>query len=174
MCDLAIREAQPQDAPALLEYLKQVAGETNNLLFGAEGLPANEDDERAFLDRTLHARKSIYLLALHGDTIIAQSSLSCQESRPRIAHWGTLGITVRKPYWHQGIGAQLLAHILAFARDTAQLELIELEVRSDNAPAIALYRKFGFEKTGVFPQMMKLPDGYADCDRMVLRLRRQV
>ena len=170
MCDLTIREAQPQDAPFLLEYLKQVGGESDNLLFGAEGLPAQEDDECAFLERLLHARKSVYLLALRGEAIVGQCSLICQEDRPRIAHWGSLGVTVRKPYWHQGIGAQLLARVIDFARNTAQLELIELEVRSDNAPAIALYRKFGFEKVGAFPQMIKLPSGYAGCDRMVLRL----
>ena len=170
MCDLTIREAQPQDAPFLLEYLKQVGGESDNLLFGAEGLPAQEDDERAFLERLLHARKSVYLLALRGETIVGQCSLICQEDRPRIAHWGSLGVTVRKPYWHQGIGAQLLARVIDFARNTAQLELIELEVRSDNTRAIRLYERYGFRKLCTFPAFFRMGGRDIDFDLMVLPL----
>lgn len=34
-----ITRARPEDAAALLDYLKIVGGETDNLSFGAEGVP---------------------------------------------------------------------------------------------------------------------------------------
>lgn len=43
---------------------------------------------------------------------------------------------------------------------------LSLEVRSDNARGIALYRKFGFEKTGVFRHMMQVNRTYVDYDVM--------
>ena len=38
-------------------------------------------------------------------------------------------------------------------------EQAELEVVSANAPAIALYRKLGFETTGTIPRAFKYQDG---------------
>ena len=43
---------------------------------------------------------------------------------------------------------------------------LSLEVRSDNARGIALYRKFDFEKTGVFRHMMQVNGTYVDYDVM--------
>lgn len=39
MYDILIREALPEDAKAILACMKQVGSETDNLTFGAEGLP---------------------------------------------------------------------------------------------------------------------------------------
>ncbi|MBQ6357175.1 MAG: GNAT family N-acetyltransferase [Solobacterium sp.] len=61
--------------------------------------------------------------------------------------------------------------LIRFARDTAGVDQITLDVRSDNDRAIRLYRKFGFEKTGVFPGYVKINDELFDCDLMVLRFR---
>ena len=36
---IRIEKAVPRDAAMLLEYLKQVGGETDNLTFGPEGMP---------------------------------------------------------------------------------------------------------------------------------------
>lgn len=170
MPHLEFREARPEDAGALLEYIGTVAAETDNLLFGSEGLGVSVEAEHAFLEKSLHSQRSIYLLALDGDMIAGQASFSCRADRARIAHWGTVGITVRKSFWHQGVGTALMQRLIAFARDTAQAEMMQLEVRSDNAAAIALYKKLGFVKTGTFPRMVKIGSRYFDCDTMVLSL----
>lgn len=54
-------------------------------------------------------------------------------------------IGVDPAYQGQGIGRGLLARLLEFACDGE----IFLEVRTDNAPAIALYESEGFTKVGV-------------------------
>lgn len=170
MLELEFREAQPEDAEALLEYLKAVGAESDNLLFGAEGIGMCAEDEAAFLESALRSSKKFYLIALCGGEIAAQGSFACNEHRARVAHWGVLGLTVRRKYWNQGIGTALMQRLIEFARNTAKAEMIQLDVRSDNAPAIALYRKFGFVKTGTFPHMIKIGARYADCDTMVLHL----
>ena len=43
---------------------------------------------------------------------------------------------------------------------------LSLEVRSDNVRGIALYRKFDFEKTGVFRHRMQVNGAYVDYDVM--------
>ena len=52
---LEIVRAQGQDAAALLEYLKIVGGETQNLSFGAEGVLLDVEAEPAYLD--MHGKR---------------------------------------------------------------------------------------------------------------------
>lgn len=42
----AIERARAEDAAALLDYLKIVGGETENLSFGAEGVPLDLETEQ--------------------------------------------------------------------------------------------------------------------------------
>ena len=44
-----IERARAEDAAALLDYLKIVGGETENLSFGAEGVPPDLETERDYL-----------------------------------------------------------------------------------------------------------------------------
>ena len=56
-------------------------------------------------------------------------------------------IAVHTAYRRHGLASRLLASVLPLAYD-AGIEQVFLEVREHNAPAIALYRRFGFEECG--------------------------
>ena len=60
--------------------------------------------------------------------------------------------------------------IIEFAKNVARADIISLEVRSDNARAIHLYQKFGFEKFGTFKGYMKIRGEFVDFDFMNLYL----
>lgn len=64
-----------------------------------------------------------------------------------LRHSGVLGMGVAASHRGIGVGAALLDAALEAAR-VRGLTRIELVVRTDNAPAIALYRRFGFEVEG--------------------------
>jgi len=68
--------------------------------------------------------------------------------RPIYAHSGVLGMGLLPQFRHQGIGKRLIVQSLAAARAIG-LQRVELMVRENNANAIALYRKVGFEIEGV-------------------------
>jgi ribosomal-protein-alanine N-acetyltransferase len=57
----------------------------------------------------------------------------------------------------RGIGYRLLSYSLKTMRGRG-LETTFLEVRSKNAPALALYRAYGFEEVGVRKGYYKNPD----------------
>ncbi len=165
--NITIEKASPADAAALLEYLKTVGAQTENLTFGAEGLPVSEADEAAFIAGMAESADSIMLLAKADGKIIGDASVS--RLPRRMSHRGEFCIAVAKEYWNRGIGSRLLEEILAFARKNS-FEVLDLQVRSDNKPAICLYEKFGFQKTGTHPAFFKIDGQYIAFDYMSLKL----
>lgn len=88
------------------------------------------------------------------------------------AHIGGLGMGVLKEHRGKGIGQRLLEATIKGARAMG-LEKIELSVYFSNFPAIALYRKAGFEEEGV-KKRGRLVDGiYDDVVLMALHLTGQ-
>ena len=65
-----ITPAKPADAAAILDYLKQLGGETDNLSFGAEGLPFTVAEEKAYLAARESTRDCLMLLVKQGGQII--------------------------------------------------------------------------------------------------------
>jgi len=69
-------------------------------------------------------------------------------TRPRRAHVGEIGMGVRDDWQGKGVGTALMKAALDLADNWLGLRRLELHVNADNARAIALYRKFGFEVEG--------------------------
>ena len=67
----------------------------------------------------------------------------------------------------QGLGRQLLWASLTALGDVGA---VELEVRSSNVAARALYESLGFSKTGLRPKYYATPDGREDAILMTLTL----
>lgn len=73
-------------------------------------------------------------------------------------HRAGMGISVLKDYWGCGLGSYLMQLAIDQTRANG-FEQLELGVYSDNARAIHLYEKFGFERYGIQPRAFKLKDG---------------
>jgi len=164
---VTIQKAQPEDAAALIEYLKAIGGETDNLTFGAEGIPMTEEKESAFLRENSANPRNLMLLAKEEGRIIGDAHIEAFSRR--MSHRAGLGVTVRKAAWGRGVGTALMERLIAHAREQ-KIEIIELQVRSDNARAIRLYEKFGFVKIGCYPGFLKVDGVNVDCDLMNLCL----
>ena len=163
-----IVRAQPQDAAALLAYLKIIGGETDNLSFGPEGVPLDEEAERDYLAMQAESHDSIQLLAKARGEIIGTASLNRRQGR--MSHRAEFGISLKKAWWGCGAATVLAQGVLAFARE-AGIEQVNLEVRSDNRRAIRLYEKLGFCKLCTFPGFFKINGQLIDFDFMNLDLR---
>lgn len=87
-----------------------------------------------------------------------------------MSHRAEFGVSVAKSEWGRGVGSALLQKIIEYAK-THGIELVSLEVRSDNKRAIHVYEKFDFRKIGTSPAYFKIDGEYFDFDLMVLDLR---
>ena len=76
----------------------------------------------------------------------------------KLAHRAEFGIGILQAYWGQGIGYALTAACIDCARQAGYLQL-ELDVVSDNARAIALYKKLGFVEYGRNPRGFRKRNG---------------
>lgn len=167
MNDFIIENARPEAAAAILEYLKAVGGETDNLNMGAEGLPTTVENEESYLRSLTDSPEGVMYTVKEDGEIIGIAHVS--RLKRRMSHRASIGVSVRRCAWHRGVGTALMEKLIAFARNNS-LEQLELEVRSDNERAIRLYEKFGFTKVGTIPAFLKVNGENFSCDYMVLRL----
>jgi putative acetyltransferase len=66
-----------------------------------------------------------------------------------------MGMSVHDDYQGRGVGTALMAAMVDLADNWLGLRRIELQVWTDNAPAIHLYEKFGFAIEGTGRQFAR-------------------
>lgn len=165
---IEIREMMPEDAEELIACIKRTGGETDHLTFGGEGLPVTAEQEREYLEQMHHAQKSVQYGVWKDGELVGNGSLNGLPRR--MSHYADVGLAVVKAQWNQGIGGMLLKKLIEYARE-AGIEILKLEVRSDNAAAIHLYEKYGFRQVGRMPAYFKIGNEYFDFEIMCLDLR---
>ncbi len=152
-----IRPARKQDAAAMLAYLRQIGAESDNLTFGAEGLPLTVEQEAARLDGLREDPNSAMLVAEHAGGLVGVCGLS-RVPRARMLHRAQIDVSVRKAYWNRGVATQLLTRLMEEAV-SAGVTAFALEVLADNAAAIHVYEKLGFHTVGRWERFFRMPDG---------------
>ena len=155
-----IREAVPDDAEKMIPYLNQVGGESDNLLHGKNEFTVPIEGVKRKLAMSRDSENSIVLIALENDQIIARAELEGYYPA-RIRHRAKFSISVRKEYWNQGIGTEMIKRIVEQAKKM-KISIIELEVIADNARAIALYHKTGFTDIGIYQKYFYVNGMYKD------------
>ena len=165
--NIMIKEARTEDAVKLIEYTKIVGAQTDNLSFGKEGVGDKHEVEE-FIRRINSDPKSVMYFAWKNEDIVGSANISGMKRR--MSHRANFAISVAKSEWGSGIGSALLEKCISFAKDN-EIEIINLDTRSDNFRAISLYKKFGFVKIGRMPAFSKINGEYIDADLMYLDLR---
>ena len=158
---LVVREAEPDDAGAVLKYVEEISGQSDFLTFGPGEFELTESEEREFLRKTRASDNQVYLVGLIDDTIVGTLGFSAGQ-RPRIRHTGELGMSVHRRFWGLGIGSAMLDALLGWAKDTHIVTKINLRVRTDNRRALRLYERYGFVKEGTIRKEILIAGRYFD------------
>ena len=89
----------------------------------------------------------LFIVAERGGQVVGNAGLTSMQAVRR-RHAMGMGIAVDRAAQGQGVGTALMAALIDWADNWAQVLRIELGVYADNAPALALYRSFGFQLEG--------------------------
>ncbi len=174
-----IRPATPDDAHGINTHLRRIAEEPHNMISYAPGeFVRTVDEERARIERALTEANSHMLVA--AATIAADAVADDMASGAiigmctcfggvRIAKYNTsLGIMVRREWRDQGVGTALMTAMIAWARENPAVHRVAFTVLADNARAIHVYRKLGFQEEGVLKEACYKDGRFADLLMMAM------
>ena len=166
-----LRHATVEDANDYIEFLKDIASETEHIVRYPEEVNISLEQEQTFLQSMETNPDAIQLAVYYNNQLVGSASFSCLRNSYKLRHRAEVGISIKKDYWNLGIGTQLLQEIISLAIKHG-FEQLELEVSSENTRAISLYQKIGFIECGRIPHGFKLKNNrYADLIMMILPLK---
>lgn len=158
---LTLRSPGADDAAEMIECMRMIYDETSYLSRASDEFSLTIEQEREFLTSCERAERNCMIGAWRDGALLGSVSVMQVSALRRMRHRATLGISVRRAYWGQGVGTRLMQAALDAAA-SAGFAQVELSVVSENARAIALYERFGFEKYGVLPRALRVDGRWMD------------
>ncbi|HEX2814775.1 MAG TPA: GNAT family N-acetyltransferase [Phenylobacterium sp.] len=159
--DILIRAMEPADLPDITEAWNQPQAYAGTLQLPFTSLEARQQRYAANAGATR-------LVAEIEDKVIGM--LGLHREADRRAHAASIGMAVHDAYAGRGVGAALMAAIIDLADNWLQIKRLELSAYADNARAIALYERCGFEPEGLLRAYAWRNGQYVDAVTMA-RLR---
>ena len=111
------------------------------------------------------------LVAVEDDRVIGQIGFEVC-SNPRRKHVANMGMVVDEECRGNGIGSALVEAMLEMCEKWLSVSRIELEVYTDNLPAIGLYKKYGFCVEGTAREYAFRNGEFADVHLMAKLVQR--
>ncbi len=153
--NLTIRRAEPSDYEGLHKIFSGP-----KVIRGTLQLPYPSID--MWRKRLAENQENVFeLVACVEGEIVGQVFLQIFP-RPRRKHVGQIGMSVRDEYQGQGVGTALMHAAVDMADHWLNILRLELEVYTDNEPAVRLYKKFGFEIEGTLKKYAYRDGEYVD------------
>jgi RimJ/RimL family protein N-acetyltransferase len=164
-----IRKATVEDAHAIVTAEKEIA-ETPGY-FCSQPNELSEQNVIKTIKSLAESEKGIYLVAERDGKIVGHAFLEPLHLQS-ICHVAQLSIGVHHGWQEKGIGTALMKELIAWAKQSATIEKIELNVRASNSRAIALYKKMGFIEEGRLKNRIKVSQThYIDDVLMALNVK---
>lgn len=156
---LTIRRATTKDAAAFARILGDA-----EVLPNLMQLPyTSEEVWQARLTEMIGpGKQDVMLVAEREEQVVGTAGLHPVGAQLRRRHAMMLGISVASEAQGHGVGKALMQALCDYADRWAQVLRLELTVFADNARAIALYRRFGFEHEGTMRAYAMRDGQYVD------------
>lgn len=144
----SIKDGAPNEAEELISFVQRISGESDFFAYGQGEYHMPVEQLEKILESFEASDSKHYLVARTADTVLGILTFTSGLS-PRTAHCGDVAIYIRKSFWSEGIGSQLMDFLIQRLVGFKKPKKINLRVRSDNARAIAMYTKKGFLEEGI-------------------------
>jgi L-amino acid N-acyltransferase YncA len=153
---MRIRDATPDDAPAIAEIYNQ--GIEDRLATLETGL-RDADERRSWL--AARGPRHPVLVAEDGASAVAWASLNSFNPRPAYDHVADFSIYIARDRRGRGLGSILLDALEQRARAIGYHKLV-LAAFPENEAGMRLYRRKGFTTVGVYHEQGRLDGRWVD------------
>ena len=164
---LTIREAKENDAQAIIEFIKAVGDESDNLTFSGSEFNKTIEEEKAILRDHAERENQLFVIAFINDELVGQMNAR-SSNKPRLRHACELGISTRRHHWGKGIATEVLTYLIDWAKDNPVIRKVNLRANVSNQKAIALYERMGFKHEGIHKRDFFLHGEFQDAVSMGL------
>lgn len=154
---VTFRSPAPEDACAMLAFLKSTAAETENLIRYPEECLTDIKAEEDFIRSICQSETNMMILCEMDGEMIGNCHL-WYAPRIKLRHRGEIAIALLKKCWGLGIGRTMLEEMISQAQ-IWKLEQLCLSYIEGNDRARRLYEKVGFREVARIPDAYRLKDG---------------
>lgn len=167
---VTIRQSVPDDAEQLMETVKTYLADSEFIPKDADEFRLTLQDEIDWIRSFLEKPNSLLLVAEHAGRIVGNIDLT-GSPRKAMQHTAVIGMGMLAPWRNCGLGTALMSAAIDWAQENELLELLWLQVYTENQAGIALYRKFGFREKGIIEHFFRTNGKYSDVLTMSLSLK---
>ena len=159
------------DVQILTDYINKISSEQSFLIL--QGFQNTIESETKWLQDKLdkiNKNKCVYICGFYNNDLVACSEITLGSDAQ--AHIGNFGISVALEFRGQGLGQKIMElTIEESVKNLLELQIIDLEIFSQNKIALNLYKKLGFIEYGLLPKALKRKGEYDDAILMYKRVK---
>lgn len=167
---VTIRRAEIDDAEKLLRCIKTYVPQSEYIPKLAQEIELTIEQEKDWINLFLTSENSLLLIAEFDNEIIGNIDLTGSR-RKMMQHTAVIGIGMLQDWRNSGLGTILLKSAIEWAKENSILEILWLQVYTDNKLGLALYQKMGFEENGIMKNFFKHDGKYFDNLTMTMNVK---
>lgn len=156
---VVIRQAELSDAENLLNCIKTYIPTSKYIPKLESEIKLTVEQEKEWINSFLIYDNSLLLVAEYEGEIIGNIDLTGSR-RKIMEHTAVIGMGMLQKWQNIGLGTALLSAIIEWAKNNPILELIWLQVYTENESGLNLYRKMGFVENGIIQNFFKQDNRY--------------
>ncbi len=165
-----IRQAEISDAVNLLNTIKTYIPQSEYIPKLEQEIRLTIEQEKEWIKSFLEIDNSLLLIAEYENQIIGNIDLTGNH-RKVMEHTAIIGMGMLKEWRNSGLGTALLNEIIKWAKHNPILELVWLQVYTENVLGLNLYKKMGFSENGIIKDYFKHGETYFDNLTMTLKVK---
>ena len=159
--EVLVRSATVSDAENIMNTIKTYISDSEYIPKMFEEFKMTLEQEINWIHSFTISENSLLLVAEYEGEIIGNIDIN---GNPRIImyHTGMIGMGMLQEWRNAGLGTALMESAISWAKENPVLELLWLQVYTENQLGLYLYKKMGFEEIGIMKNFFKQNHKYYD------------
>jgi len=168
--EITIRNGAVTDAEKLRKTVKKYIGESEYIPQLPEEYTLTIEEQENWIKSFIEKENSIMLIAEYHNDIIGNIDIN-GSVRKAMQHTGGIGMGMLQEWTNSGLGTALMTCAVEWAKQNKILEILWLQVYTDNIGGVSLYKKMGFQESGLIKNYFKQDGKYFDNMTMSLSVK---